>query len=108
LTVVTLTTALRTIIDRPSLHPVLAGLPVAGWSGTLVDRYLAGRDRSGAGVVRAKTGTLTGVSALAGLVHDADGRLLVFAFDADRVRSTDAADAALDGLAAGLARCGCG
>jgi D-alanyl-D-alanine carboxypeptidase/D-alanyl-D-alanine-endopeptidase (penicillin-binding protein 4) len=108
LTVATLTAVLETIITRPSLHPVLAGLPVAGWSGTLVDRYLAGRARSGAGVVRAKTGTLTGVSALAGLVHDASGRLLVFAFDADRVRSTDAADAALDRLAAGLARCGCG
>lgn len=108
LTVATLAAVLETIIDRPALHPVLAGLPVAGWSGTLDNRYLSGRDRSGAGVVRAKTGTLTGVSALAGIVHDADGRLLVFAFDADRVRSTDAAEAGLDGLAAALARCGCG
>jgi D-alanyl-D-alanine carboxypeptidase/D-alanyl-D-alanine-endopeptidase (penicillin-binding protein 4) len=108
LTVATLTAVLRAIISRPSLHAVLAGLPVAGWSGTLVDRYLTGGSRSGAGVVRAKTGTLTGVSALAGLVHDSSGRLLVFAFDADRVRSTDAADAALDELAAALARCGCG
>jgi D-alanyl-D-alanine carboxypeptidase/D-alanyl-D-alanine-endopeptidase (penicillin-binding protein 4) len=58
--------------------------------------------------VRAKTGTLTGVSALAGLVHDANGRLLIFAFNADRVRSTPAAEAALDDLAAALARCGCG
>lgn len=108
LTVATLTSVLETIINRPTLHPVLAGLPVAGWSGTLDARYLSGRARFGAGRVRAKTGTLTGVSALAGLVHDTDGRLLVFAFDADRVRSTDAADAALDDLAAGLARCGCG
>jgi D-alanyl-D-alanine carboxypeptidase/D-alanyl-D-alanine-endopeptidase (penicillin-binding protein 4) len=108
LSVATLADVLETVIARPSLHPVLAGLPVAGWSGTLDTRYLSGRARAGAGVVRAKTGTLTGVSALAGVVHDASGRLLVFAFDADRVQSTTAADAALDDLAAALARCGCG
>jgi D-alanyl-D-alanine carboxypeptidase/D-alanyl-D-alanine-endopeptidase (penicillin-binding protein 4) len=58
-------------------------------------------------VIRAKTGTLTGVSSLVGLVHDRDGRLLAFAFIADRTGATPAAEAALDVLAARLAGCGC-
>ncbi len=90
------------------LGDVVAGLPVAGWSGSLQDRYLAGTPGAAAGLVRAKTGTLTGVSALAGLVHDAAGRLLAFSFIADRTASTPAAEAALDVLAADLARCICG
>ena len=94
--------------EHPELHDIVAALPVAGWSGTLADRYLSGSARAGAGVVRAKTGTLTGVSSLAGLVHDKSGRLLAFAFLAAGVASTPAADAALDDLAARLARCGCG
>jgi D-alanyl-D-alanine carboxypeptidase/D-alanyl-D-alanine-endopeptidase (penicillin-binding protein 4) len=87
----------------PRLHAVLAGMPVAGWSGTLADRYVAGTDRAGAGVVRAKTGTLSGVSTLAGTVHDRSGRLLAFALMADRTSSTAAAEEALDRIAARLA-----
>lgn len=104
-----LTSVLRLIAGstRPALHVVLAALPVGGWSGTLADRYLSGSARRGAGVVRAKTGTLSGVATLAGLVHDASGRLLVFAFLAPGVVSTDDADRALDRLTARLADCGC-
>jgi D-alanyl-D-alanine carboxypeptidase/D-alanyl-D-alanine-endopeptidase (penicillin-binding protein 4) len=61
--------------------------------------------------VRAKTGTLTAVSSLAGIVHDADGRLITFALVADQVppgvEATRAAEAALDRVAAVLAACGC-
>jgi serine-type D-Ala-D-Ala carboxypeptidase/endopeptidase (penicillin-binding protein 4) len=110
----TLAAVLRIIVgsDHPELHDIVTALPVAGWSGTLADRYLRGSPaRAGAGVVRAKTGTLTTVSALAGLVHDEDGRLLVFALMADRVAAGDAptesAKAALDQIAATLASCGC-
>jgi serine-type D-Ala-D-Ala carboxypeptidase/endopeptidase (penicillin-binding protein 4) len=97
---------------HPTLHDIVTALPVAGWSGTLADRYLPGTlSARGAGVVRAKTGTLTGVSSLAGLVHDADGRLLVFAMIADQVAPgtgpTVDAEAALDRVASTLARCGC-
>lgn len=97
---------------HPALRDVVAALPVAGWSGTLADRYTTAAGGSvGAGVVRAKTGTLTGVSALAGLVRDADGRLLVFAFIADRVpasaAATAAAETALDAAAGALAACVC-
>jgi D-alanyl-D-alanine carboxypeptidase/D-alanyl-D-alanine-endopeptidase (penicillin-binding protein 4) len=62
-----------------------------------------------AGAVRAKTGTLDGVSALAGLVLTADGRLLAFDVTADGVPTgaTRGAEAALDRFAAALAGCGC-
>jgi D-alanyl-D-alanine carboxypeptidase/D-alanyl-D-alanine-endopeptidase (penicillin-binding protein 4) len=91
------------------LSPVLTGLPVAGFSGTLAERYREGDALPAAGVVRAKTGTLNGVSALAGLVRTADGRLLAFDLTADGVPlgATRQAEAALDRLSAALASCGC-
>ena len=91
------------------LAPVLTGLPVAGFSGTLSERYRKGDGVPAAGVVRAKTGTLNGVSALAGLVRTADGRLLAFDLTADGVPlgATKQAEVALDRLAAALAACGC-
>lgn len=97
--------------DDP-LAGVVAGLPVAGWSGTLSERYRTGADDSapavGAGVVRAKTGTLYGVHALAGLVVTADGRWLAFAILADQVPVGDElARQHLDAIAAALAGCGC-
>ena len=91
------------------LAPVLTGLPVGGFSGTLSTRYRKGGGLPAAGVVRAKTGTLQGVSALAGLVRTADGRLLAFGLTADGVPTgaTKQAELALDTLAAALASCGC-
>ncbi|QGV79290.1 D-alanyl-D-alanine carboxypeptidase/D-alanyl-D-alanine endopeptidase [Streptomyces ficellus] len=89
--------------DRPQLRPVLTGLPVGGFTGTLEDRYADGSPgAAGAGLVRAKTGTLTGVNALAGTVVTADGRLLAFAFLAGRTPSAAAAQPSLDRLAAAL------
>ncbi|MFC9061175.1 D-alanyl-D-alanine carboxypeptidase/D-alanyl-D-alanine-endopeptidase [Streptomyces sp. NPDC057074] len=89
---------------RPQLRPVLTGLPVAGFTGTLASRYSDGA----AGVVRAKTGTLTGVNTLAGTVVTADGRLLGFAFMAHGTSDPAAAQSTLDRAATGLASCGCG
>lgn len=60
---------------HPPLRPLLATLPVAGGSGTLTDRY---DDMSGRGWVRAKTGTLTATSALAGVVTADSGRVYSF------------------------------
>jgi len=91
------------------LSPVLSGLPVAGFDGTLEGRYRTGPSLPAAGDVRAKTGTLEGVSALAGLVRTADGGLLAFDVTAGAVPvgATRAAEAALDRVAAALASCGC-
>jgi D-alanyl-D-alanine carboxypeptidase/D-alanyl-D-alanine-endopeptidase (penicillin-binding protein 4) len=93
--------------SHPELRPLLTGLPVAGASGTLSDRFGTRRESGGLGVVRAKTGTLTGVSALAGTVVDADGRQLGFVILADHVVSTPAARTALDDAVSALAGCGC-
>ncbi|MFE9607778.1 D-alanyl-D-alanine carboxypeptidase/D-alanyl-D-alanine-endopeptidase [Streptomyces sp. NPDC006012] len=83
---------------RPDLRPVLTGLPVAGFSGTLSDRY----KNAAAGLVRAKTGTLTGVNSLAGTVVARDGRLLAFAFLASNTTNPTEAQTALDTTATAL------
>jgi D-alanyl-D-alanine carboxypeptidase/D-alanyl-D-alanine-endopeptidase (penicillin-binding protein 4) len=106
---VTLTGALALAAspEQPQLRPVLTGLPVAGVSGTLTERFDARSQRPAVGVVRAKTGTLSGVSSLAGILVDADGRLLAFAVLANGVQGGDPTLRALDSLVTTLARCGC-
>ncbi len=94
--------------SHPELAAIFGGLPVGGWSGTLDERYRAAATRAGAGVVRAKTGTLSGVNAIAGTVTTADGRLLTFAVLTDRTQgSLDDTRAALDRISSALAGCGC-
>jgi D-alanyl-D-alanine carboxypeptidase/D-alanyl-D-alanine-endopeptidase (penicillin-binding protein 4) len=97
---------------RPRDRPLLAGLPVAGFSGTLSagESVFSGIGGSALGSVRAKTGNLSTVASLAGLVYDKSGGVLVFAFMADQVPSAgllDEAAAAIDAAAAALAACGC-
>jgi len=95
--------------DHPQMRQVLTGLPVAGFTGSLQERFdnvpAAARGR-----VRAKTGTLTGVSGLAGIVTDLDGNRMVFVAIADKVAEpkTLAARHDLDLIASGLAACRCG
>jgi serine-type D-Ala-D-Ala carboxypeptidase/endopeptidase (penicillin-binding protein 4) len=94
-------------LDTQFLRPILTGLPVAGGVGTLDDRYARdGRAADGRGVVRAKTGSLTGVSSLAGVVTDADGRLLVFALMSNGANPL-VVRPLHDAMAADLSRCGC-
>ena len=86
--------------------PNLSGLPIAGISGTLVDRYESGEP--GRGTVRAKTGTLSKVVALSGTLTDASGDLLIFTFIANDVPSSPKQGAAaLDEVVKALAQCGC-
>ena len=94
--------------DGADLRPTVTGLPVAGFTGSLTYRFADGPARA-RGLVRAKTGTLTGVHALAGIAVDRDGSPLAFVLAADRVdpaRSLDAREA-LDRAAASLAACRC-
>ncbi|APX01807.1 D-alanyl-D-alanine carboxypeptidase/D-alanyl-D-alanine endopeptidase [Arthrobacter sp. QXT-31] len=92
----------------PRLRAALAGFPVAGLTGTLGDRYIDESTAEGAGLVRAKTGTLNTVIALSGYVVDADGRLLVFSFIGNGLTPGAAGNKrALDTAATALAGCGC-
>ncbi|UMG93910.1 D-alanyl-D-alanine carboxypeptidase/D-alanyl-D-alanine-endopeptidase [Nocardioides sp. TF02-7] len=94
---------------HPDLRPVLTGLPVAGYTGSLAGRMDRG-PAAGPGRVRAKTGTLTGVTSLAGIAVDLDGDLMVFALLADKVRKDKDALAriAMDNAASALGACRCG
>ncbi len=76
---------------RPEFAPVLDGLSVAGQSGTLVDQLSASLD----GKVRAKTGTLDGASALAGIVDVT--RPLRFAFLANGALGSEREEIAFRG-----------
>ncbi|WP_327263730.1 MULTISPECIES: D-alanyl-D-alanine carboxypeptidase/D-alanyl-D-alanine endopeptidase [unclassified Streptomyces] len=86
---------------HPELRPVLTGLPVAGFTGTLKARNSG--SSPAAGLVRAKTGTLTGVNSLSGTVVDSSGRLLAFAFLTANSPGPEGAEKALDKLAAAVA-----
>lgn len=93
-----------------AFQDVIAQLPTAGWNGTLDDRFLVDRAHDGAGIVRAKTGSLPDVSSLAGTVVTKDGRLLVFTIinNGKQPSGPLQARADLDRIIAALARCGCG
>lgn len=93
---------------HPELREVITGLPVAGFSGSLARRY-ATAPHDGLGRVRMKTGTLTGVSGLAGLAADLAGTPMIVVAMADHVAVTRTLDAraALDRITAALGACSC-
>jgi serine-type D-Ala-D-Ala carboxypeptidase/endopeptidase (penicillin-binding protein 4) len=93
-------------LDAHDLRPLVDLLPIAGGSGTLSNRFLdtaAGRDA--VGLLRAKTGSLTGTNALAGFVTDDSGRVLTFSLISNDAGPTGRT--AIDALAAALRSCGC-
>jgi D-alanyl-D-alanine carboxypeptidase/D-alanyl-D-alanine-endopeptidase (penicillin-binding protein 4) len=96
---------------RPELREAITGLPVAGFSGTLAagGSVFGETGHAAWGVVRAKTGNLDTVTALAGIVAARGGQLLAFAVMADRLRASalNAAGAQIARVATALAGCGC-
>jgi D-alanyl-D-alanine carboxypeptidase/D-alanyl-D-alanine-endopeptidase (penicillin-binding protein 4) len=96
---------------HPQLRPAITGLPVAGFLGTLAPGQSVFGDLGGPGlgVVRAKTGNLSTVATLAGLVYDSSGRVLGFAFMTNGVPAAKLGQAAkgIGAMASALARCGC-
>jgi serine-type D-Ala-D-Ala carboxypeptidase/endopeptidase (penicillin-binding protein 4) len=93
----------------PRLRSVLTGLPVEGFSGTLAPggSLFGGGGGAGLGVVRAKTGNLNNVVALAGSTYAQNGQLLAFAVMADQVPDETSAATQMVDLADVLAGCGC-
>jgi serine-type D-Ala-D-Ala carboxypeptidase/endopeptidase (penicillin-binding protein 4) len=96
---------------QAALRTAVTGMPVAGFSGTLAPgQSVFGNFGSAAlGQIQAKTGNLTRVVSLAGVANDASGRLLAFAFMADRLPQGQLVKAAgvIDAMATALAGCGC-
>jgi serine-type D-Ala-D-Ala carboxypeptidase/endopeptidase (penicillin-binding protein 4) len=91
---------------EPDLRSVVTGLPVAAYDGSLAYRF----DHSpGRGLVRAKTGTLTGTSGLAGITTDVRSTPLVFAFVSNHVKDAETLEtrAGLERLTTALATSRC-
>jgi serine-type D-Ala-D-Ala carboxypeptidase/endopeptidase (penicillin-binding protein 4) len=91
--------------SHPAMRPLLDVLPIAGGSGTLSNRFLDTQSDDAAGWLRAKTGSLTGVNTLAGIVTDVSGRVLTFALMSNNAGPTGRT--AIDAVAATLRSCGC-
>ena len=102
---------IRLAANRPKLRAALTGLPVEGFSGTLArgGSVFGLGHPAGFGTVRAKTGNLNTVAALAGTVYAGNGQLLAFAVMADRIPAAGLVAAAtrMVDLASALAGCGC-
>jgi PBP4 family serine-type D-alanyl-D-alanine carboxypeptidase len=73
----------------PVLTQIIYGLPVGGKTGTLRHRYLQTAPKA-VGLIKAKTGTLTGVVSLAGYVQSGD-REYAFIVIADEISPNPAA-----------------
>lgn len=88
---------------EPDLRPVLSGLPVAAATGTLTPRFAAPGTDEGRGRIRAKTGTLSGTSGLAGYAVTGSGAMVTFAFVVNEASADDAARVWLDRVTTELA-----
>ena len=103
-----LTELLDIAVGSPALDALIEGLPVAGRSGTLINRFAAPPASCARGEVAAKTGSLTGVSTLAGITRGDDGQWRSFAVLVNRrpaAYPTSSTSLAIDTLAAVVQGC---
>jgi PBP4 family serine-type D-alanyl-D-alanine carboxypeptidase len=77
------------IHSDPVFSPLIDGLPVSGKTGTLSKRYIESAPNA-VGLVKAKTGTLSGTVSLAGYVQSGD-REYAFTIIADQIRRGNSA-----------------
>jgi len=75
----------------PVLTQIVDGLPIGGKTGTLRHRYLETAPQA-VGLIKAKTGTLTGVVSLAGYVQSEDREYAFIVIADDVVRTKAASD----------------
>ena len=87
--------------SQPIREHLLPHLPIAGYDGTLQKRMIG---TSAEGNVRAKTGTVTGISSLAGYVTAANGHTLAFAIINQSINSSGAGRAFQDRICQELSR----
>ncbi len=90
-----LTRLLRRTSQLPGFRLYYDALPVASVDGTLSRRF---RSTAASRAVRAKTGSLSGVRALAGFVEDGDGETLIFALLLNSYDAPDSVATALEDL----------
>jgi D-alanyl-D-alanine carboxypeptidase/D-alanyl-D-alanine-endopeptidase (penicillin-binding protein 4) len=94
-------TVLQRMFDGSGMSPWMRALPIAGVDGTLETRM---RGTPAESTVRAKTGTMSNIRALAGYARTRDGEQLAFAIMADHFEGPGgAATEAIDHIAVALA-----
>ena len=102
-----LSKVVRALAVTPRLSVILDGLPTAGVTGTLADRFTDDISRPARGIARAKTGTLSQVSTLGGTTLTRDGRLVAFAFFVNGSPAGGFAKIWADQATGVVASCGC-
>lgn len=96
--------AQRAVTGTDSERLALAGLPVAGYSGTLglPTRFNSPEEAEARGLVRAKTGTLNSVLSLTGYTVTDGGRVLTFSVIMNDLEDAEAAKNDIDRFSATL------
>lgn len=108
LTATALTELLDVALGDARLDALIDGLPVAGRTGTLINRFASPPASCARGKVAAKTGSLTGVSTLAGVTQGRDGRWRSFAILVNHrpaAYPTSSTSLAIDSVAAVVQGC---
>lgn len=100
---------LRAAVDDPLYAPLFVTMPISGYSGSLAPRFGAADTEDATGLVRAKTGSLTGVRSLTGTYATVDGGAAVFSLIANDIPEGGdwLATTVIDEILAALVACTC-